>query len=321
VSAHPKIMVKIGLLFGLITALLNANANGKLIGSGMRDNVKRTLRGNETQELIGNVMAQIIGGLAAPKGFFSHQVSFVDGDSKHYCGGSLIANNVVLGAAHCVHDEEGTYIGKKVMKNHRVHVNKYYRFSDNDGMEVLRICAISVHEDYNWETNDYDFVLYKLCTGSYLAKKGEVVPIKINRKKTLPTYQQVLTATGWGSTSNSPVSKPDELQMVNVNYIDTVSCTTSPFKYSKNAITKSMMCSGALVGGGRSSCSGDSGGPLMIQGTDKKKHLLVGLASWHKGDCATEGYPSVYARVSYVIDWIEDKACSWIKGSCTIKTN
>jgi secreted trypsin-like serine protease len=312
-------MVKIGLLIGLINAILIANANGEHVGSEMRDIVKRSLRGNETREVVTAVALPIIGGLGAPKGFFSHQVSFVDGDGDHYCGGSLIANNVVLGAAHCVYDGD-TYIGKRVMKNHRVHVNKYYQFSDNHKMEVLKICAISVHEDYNWKNYDYDFVLYKLCRGSYLAKKGKVVPIKINRKKRLPTYQQVLTATGWGYTSNSPVSKPDELQMVNVNYIDTVSCTTSPFKYSKNDITKSMMCAGALAGGGRDSCKADSGGPLVIQGNKKKNHLLVGVVSWGEG-CADPDYPGVYGRVSYVIDWIEDKACSWIKGSCTIKTN
>jgi secreted trypsin-like serine protease len=320
-------MVKIVLLICFINALLIANVSGKDISSGTRDDVKRSLRGNETQVVIGNVTAQIIGGLAAPKGFFTHQVSFVDGDGFHYCGGSLIANNVVLGAAHCVHDDDGIYIGKEVMKKHRVHVNKYYRFSDNQDMEVLKICAITVHHDYihpTWKkgvAHDYDFVLYKLCTDSYLAKKGKVIQIKINRKKTLPTYQQVLTVTGWGRTSTSPIIRPDELQMVNINYIDTVSCTTSPFKYSKKKITKSMMCAGALVGGGRSSCQGDSGGPLMIQGADKNKHLLVGVVSWHSGDCATDGFPSIYGRVSYVIDWIEKKACPWIKGSCTIRTN
>lgn len=109
--------------------------------------------------------------------------------------------------------------------------------------------------------------------------------------------------------------------MVNVNYIDNTECTTSPFQYTTNQITKSMMCAGALVGGGRSSSKGDSGGPLIIQGNKWNKHVLVGVVSWGKPPFDLPNYPGVYGRVSYVIDWIKNTACPWIKGSCTIKTN
>jgi trypsin len=144
-----------------------------------------------------------------------------------------------------------------------------------------------------------------------------VVPIKLSKMD--PAYQQVLTLTGWGRLTFGG-NLPDELQMVNVNYIDTETCTTSPFNYTKNRITMSMMCAGALVGGGRDSCQGDSGGPLIAQGTNKRTHLLVGVVSWGEG-CADPKYPGIYGRVSYVLDWIKSTACPWIEGSCTIKTN
>jgi secreted trypsin-like serine protease len=283
----------------------------------------RLLRGNESLAADGNVTGQIIGGTDAPKGFFTHQVSIIDGHGRHHCGGSLIANNIVVGAAHCVYNEKGKYIGKEVMKKHRVHINEYYRFSKNPGMEVLQICDLTVHKDYNKLVYfDYDFVLYKLCKDSSLAKKGMVVPIKLNSKPNLPTNQQELTATGWGSVSENPAVKPDELQMVKINFIDTNVCTSLPFLWNKIEITESIMCAGPLMGGGRSTCHGDSGGPLMIQGNEWNNHLLVGVTSFHtSGDCAQSGYPDVYGRVAYVIDWIKDTACSWISGHCTVGTN
>jgi hypothetical protein len=141
-----SLLLKISFLAAILTSTVNANQAGK----------KRLRKGNETKNNSGEVLPEIVGGLAAPKGFFSHQVSFVKGDGNHYCGGSLIANNVVLGAAHCVH-----YFGsEEVMQNRAVHVNKYYGKRKNWNMEVLKICDIAVHPKWNKTVKyDYDFVL------------------------------------------------------------------------------------------------------------------------------------------------------------------
>jgi trypsin len=282
---------------------VNANQEGK----------KRSRKGNETNNNAGGIVPEIVGGLNAPKRFFTHQVSHVIGNGQHYCGGSLIANNVVLGAAHCV---EGFTV-EEIKTEHRIHINKYFGLRENPNMEVLRICDIAVHPGRDSKTQDYDFALYKLCEDSFLAKMKVVIPIKLSKMD--PAVQQVLTVTGWGVLKQDG-NVPDELQMVNVNYIDTGTCTTPPFSYTKDQITMSMMCAGALVGGGRDSCQGDSGGPLILQGTNKRTHLLIGVVSWGVG-CADPSFPGIYGRVSYVLDWIKNTACPWIEGSCSIKTN
>eukprot|EP00957_Ditylum_brightwellii_P089956 6850202-Ditylum_brightwellii.AAC.1 len=43
----------------------------------------------------------IIGGTIAPRGKFPYVASLVSASGAHQCGGSLIANDIVLSAAHC----------------------------------------------------------------------------------------------------------------------------------------------------------------------------------------------------------------------------
>ena len=59
-------------------------------------------------------------------------------------------------------------------------------------------------------------------------------------------------------------------------------------------------------GGGKDSCSGDSGGPIVkIVG---QTHIQVGVVSWGEG-CAWADYPGVYARVSKAYSWIKATVC------------
>ncbi len=269
---------------------------------------------------------QVIGGLHAPIGFFTHQVSFMapsasgDGSYRHRCGGSLIAKNVILGSADCAYNNTGFYMGDEIIAKYYAELNKYFLFQENKNMEMHKICEIIVHPKFDWNTYDFSFALYKLCEDSELAANGTIIPIKLNKDENLPTEHEVLTATGWGSTRSDVRSPSDELMMVNVNYINNTECTTEPFNYTVGEITDSMMCAGALVGGGRDTCGGDGGGPIIVQGNKWNNHLLVGITSWGYG-CALPEYPGVYSRVSYVIDWILEKGCSLVQGDCDIKTN
>ena len=50
-------------------------------------------------------------------------------------------------------------------------------------------------------------------------------------------------------------------------------------------------------------CTGDEGGPYICNITNKA--VLVGVISWSFG-CADPNFPGVYARVTHVLDWIND---------------
>jgi trypsin len=59
-----------------------------------------------------------------------------------------------------------------------------------------------------------------------------------------------------------------------------------------------MFCAG-LAAGGKDSCSGDSGGPIINTSTG----VLIGVVSWGQG-CAEAGFPGVYTRLGNYVTWI-----------------
>lgn len=68
-----------------------------------------------------------------------------------------------------------------------------------------------------------------------------------------------------------------------------------------------VLCAGHLAGG-KSTCTGDSGGPLMlpIQDNGKFPFYQIGLVSYAEG-CARKNLPTVYTNIGYHIDWIQKK--------------
>jgi len=62
------------------------------------------------------------------------------------------------------------------------------------------------------------------------------------------------------------------------------------------------------LAGGKDTCQGDSGGPLYYSDTinSTSKFVVAGITSYGFG-CAVAGYPGIYTRVSYYIDWINNQ--------------
>merc|ERR1711956_17065 len=70
------------------------------------------------------------------------------------------------------------------------------------------------------------------------------------------------------------------------------------------SITDSMICAGYPGVGGKDACQGDSGGPFVCN--DGGKAVIAGVVSWGNG-CALADYPGVYARTTYVLEWIKSQ--------------
>ena len=74
--------------------------------------------------------------------------------------------------------------------------------------------------------------------------------------------------------------------------------------YEKEEITKNMVCAG-FTEGGAGGCNGDSGGPLVVPRSPTDDTAIVyGIASF-VNHCAEPKYPTVFARVSEFLPWIQ----------------
>ena len=102
-------------------------------------------------------------------------------------------------------------------------------------------------------------------------------------------------AFGWGKATNIPGEKPSAvLQVVDLAVIDTETCRTLG-GWSDRQVTEKVFCA---RNASSKTCRGDSGGPVV------KGNTLVGIVSWGKSTCATNGMPGIYTDVSQYADWI-----------------
>lgn len=109
--------------------------------------------------------------------------------------------------------------------------------------------------------------------------------------------------TGWGRTIFQPRSTA--LMMIRISPIPNQECAEVYKRLAK--IEYKHMCAGGERG--VDSCGGDSGGPLQTTAfyheTDLR-YVQYGIVSFGHANCGEEGFPAVYTRVVYYLDWILD---------------
>lgn len=250
-------------------------------------NTSRDLQENRSDDGGAEASTRIINGDVAEEDRFSFAVSLQT--SGHFCGGSLIAKDMVLSAAHCAYDE-GTPNYDAVIKQHD-HSEWYDQ--DLDRVDAVREY---IHPNYSENTNNFDVMVVKLARPT----SANVATVKLNSSNSKPSPNASVTVVGWGITQTGNTS--DELKEVEVKVVSQASCRSS---YGFNTITDTMLCA---ADPNEDSCQGDSGGPLFLKGENASEDEQVGIVSWGYG-CADSNYPGVYVRVSAVHDFIKGIVC------------
>ena len=152
-----------------------------------------------------------------------------------------------------------------------------------------------IHPAYLSIMKSFDIAMVRLNTPANYS--ANILPICL-LKKELPAGTNCFTA-GWGTRTFSLKDYPQFLREALVPIISKPTCTTL---YSGlAAIDTTMVCAGYTTGT-VDTCQGDSGGPLMCQ--QGHKWYLAGLTSFGL-DCATKGYPGVYANIADLYGWVE----------------
>ncbi len=232
----------------------------------------------------------IVGGTEATPGEYPWQARVTPSGYTIYCGGSLIATQWVLTAAHCVYGKSAS--------SFTITLGDHNAYS-NEGTEQTRsVSQIIVHPSYNSSTSDNDVALMKLSSAVTLNSRVQTIPLVTSpADDSLVAPGVMATVTGWGATSEGG-SSSSVLREVAVPIVSNTTCNSSS-SYG-GEITANMLCAG-YASGGKDSCQGDSGGPLAVANGSSWK--LAGVVSFGNG-CARANYYGVYSRVSRFVSWI-----------------
>ncbi|KAF5291988.1 hypothetical protein FQA39_LY14149 [Lamprigera yunnana] len=233
---------------------------------------------------------RIVGGHNADLGEWPWIAGLFNG-GRQFCGGSLIDNIHILSAAHCVAHMSSWDVARLTVRlgDHNIKIDSEVKHIEKKVKRVVR------HRGFDSRTLYNDVSI--LTMDSPVAFTHQVRPICLPRSTGESHEGKTGTVIGWGSIRESG-PQPQVLQEVNIPIWSNTNCRRKYGPAAPGGIVDHMLCAGQA---NRDSCSGDSGGPLMI---NDGKWTQVGIVSWGIG-CGKGQYPGVYTRVQTFLPWIK----------------
>lgn len=227
------------------------------------------------------------------------------------CGGTVISPWYILTAAHCITNLSNLkLVGVRVGEYNISSTEDCETPKDGDKYCAPPVQDIAVgeaipHPGYNASIFINDIGLIRLASAMDTSVDS-VKPICLPTSgpvRNLNFVNTNLTVTGWGATETGRRS-PDLLK-VDIGVISEPDCQQA-YKNTSAVINHRQICAGGK--NKRDSCGGDSGGPLQKSDlfNNDIRYLQYGVVSFGPRFCGQEGFPGVYTKVEYYLDWILD---------------
>jgi len=240
----------------------------------------------------------IINGKNAKISEFPHQFALLVEQNNRFfqiCGGSLIAKDQGLTAAHCVDDENKNYYIA-------MGVSDLATASTNDDLQIRQVERVRSHEDYINVAN-YDIAVLKLV--SPMQMTSTVKTIARQRGSVADTEKWWFNVfykchvSGWGDDGTD--NNVFDLQSAQFKILSNDECEAQWRQRSGiSYITDGNVC---VSDRDSTPCFGDSGGPLTCKPIWGGAPKLVGVVSWGSGECM--GAPTVFTRTSAYRKWVD----------------
>ncbi|WP_406372929.1 trypsin-like serine protease [Streptomyces sp. NBC_00647] len=217
------------------------------------------------------------------------QLSYYDSTAGvgYFCGGTLVAPNKVLTAAHCV-------AGLDWVDNGAVVAGATGLLDDTNGT------VAGVHRQWNHPHYDETTIRNDIAVLT-LDRPLEQQWTKLVAAGDSASYKAGNSATvyGWGLTSGAEdADLSANLRKVTLPLVADSTCDTAMKTVlgEDDFVEGSMFCAGAPATGTdegtKSPCNGDSGGPVIVGGK------VVGIVSWGVSGCTAKGAYPVFTKVS-----------------------
>uniref|UniRef100_A0A2C9H4V4 Phenoloxidase-activating factor 2 n=1 Tax=Anopheles melas TaxID=34690 RepID=A0A2C9H4V4_9DIPT len=218
----------------------------------------------------------------------------------YQCGGSVIAPNVVLTAAHCVFNKPKKQLLLRAGEWDTQTRHEIYLHQDR------RVAEVILHEAFDNESLANDVALLTLAEPFVLGEN--VQPICLPPRGTSFDYQHCF-ASGWGKDQFSKEGKYHViLKKVELPVVPHATCQETMRSQrvgNRFVLDQSFLCAGGVAG--QDMCRGDGGSPLVcpIPGSPTQ-YYQAGIVAWGLG-CGEDGIPGVYGNVAFFRDWIDQQ--------------